>query len=312
MANYLRHISCWCTTGNNFGEIGGLWHNAEMAAAFGEADVLHLCWMYERYATPLRTTGVAKVNICFTSAAPNPAPTEVDGVAEVYEYFDTVNFRSLPPGVQQRYYLDRFHAATIRCAVHFGWDAAPLERACQAILDAGFKLAFFCKKPVTGPDRRTKAQGFVEASRRTKVYVVFFDRNMRELRRSLLAEVGTGSGIDEHMLSKISWADVKTVRVEMKNGRDYWLCSIDGTVEFHYPRAEIGDRHAEYDLGKMYFDGAGVLPDRQRGLTLIRAAAAKGYNHAVRFLQGLEDGAEPASSRQACARETIAGPPRAT
>jgi TPR repeat protein len=78
----------------------------------------------------------------------------------------------------------------------------------------------------------------------------------------------------------------------MKNGRDYWLCSTDGTVEFHYPRAETGDPHGEYDLGRMYYDGAGVLQDQQRGLALIRSAAAKGYKQAVRFLERIESVAE--------------------
>jgi TPR repeat protein len=90
--------------------------------------------------------------------------------------------------------------------------------------------------------------------------------------------------------SKISWVDAKTVRVQTDNGRDYWLCSSDGTVEFHYPRAQTGDPHGEYDLGRMYYDGTGVLRDQERGLALIRSAAAKGHRHAVRFLEHIESG----------------------
>lgn len=34
----------------------------------------------------------------------------------------------------------------------------------------------------------------------------------------------------------------------------------------------------------MYYEGGLLVPDRDRGLRLIRAAAAKGYKHALAFL----------------------------
>lgn len=58
-------------------------------------------------------------------------------------------------------------------------------------------------------------------------------------------------------------------------------------IEFHYPRAERGDPHGEYNLGREYFDGGLQHFGRARGLALIRSAAAKGYEHAVVFLNRL-------------------------
>lgn len=76
-------------------------------------------------------------------------------------------------------------------------------------------------------------------------------------------------------------------RKRMLADGDYWICTADGEVEFHYPRAERGDPHGEYDLGRMYYDGALTHLGRDRGLALMRSAAAKGYKHAAVFLDRL-------------------------
>ena len=86
------------------------------------------------------------------------------------------------------------------------------------------------------------------------------------------------------MLGRIEWLDNQTVRVVQKNGRDFWTCSVDGSLEFHYPRAEKGDPHAIFDLGRMYWEGLYVLPDQKRALELIHLSAATGYKHAQRFI----------------------------
>jgi hypothetical protein len=86
-------------------------------------------------------------------------------------------------------------------------------------------------------------------------------------------------------LHRIQWLDDRTVRITQRNGRDYWLCTTDGVPVLHYPRGESGDPHGEYDLGRIYLAGKLAPRNRERGLKLIQSAAAKGYAHAVRFLE---------------------------
>jgi TPR repeat protein len=74
---------------------------------------------------------------------------------------------------------------------------------------------------------------------------------------------------------------------------------VGGEARFHYPRAEQGDAHGEFDLGRMYYEGGLLPPERDRGLALIRSAAGKGYEHAVRFLRRLEQGDGPADGKTA-------------
>jgi TPR repeat protein len=241
--------------------------------------------MYEHYATPLRTDGIAKVNVCFTVDAASAPPADVLGVADVWEAFDIEHFRELTASQQQSYYLDRLHAALIRCTEQYQWESAKLKQAYDRIVRESFRFQFLWQKPLASPDRRTKVQVFVDVQRCVKLYLIFFDRDLRELHRTLFSVTLPASGIPERRLGRIVWDDNRTARVFDKNNRDYWLISDVGDVSFHYPRAEDGDAHGEFDLGIMYYEGRKVLQDRERGLKLIESAASKGYKHAVRFLE---------------------------
>lgn len=273
----------------------------------------HLCWMFEHYATPYPTGNVAKVNVWFTAdAEPVTAheerlgiseaerahlaswrrllttPAECLGIAEVREFFDVARYPSLSAAEQQRYYLDRLHTALVRCARQFGWDESGLADARDRMLADGLRFAFLWKKPLRSPDRCTKVQGFVEAGPRTHVGLVFLDGTGKEIRRSLLSIRSTASFDLRFIFGQITWIDNQTVRVTQDNGRDYWLCTIAGQMEFHYPRAEGGDASGEFALGRMYYGSTVVLGDRERGLRLISSAASKGDKHALAFLGRLQ------------------------
>lgn len=274
MAKYLRYIAVHS-------------EQQEIVAAIGAARVGHLEWMFEEYATPLPTEDVAKVNVYLTTATSAPA-TDVLGIATVYEQFDLPAFLALPAADRPRYYLDRLYDALVRCARQYGWDEEPFHTAYRRIIAEGLQFSFFWKKPAASPDRQLKAQAYVEAGNRTGVLLLFTDRDGRELRQVTLSVMGLGPGVVKHMLGRIFWTDPQTVTVLMENGRDFWTCTTEGELEFHYPRAEGGDASGEFDLGKMYYEGTYVQPDQERGLALIRNAAAKGYKHAIAYLRRLE------------------------
>ncbi|MCI0376500.1 MAG: SEL1-like repeat protein [Gemmataceae bacterium] len=294
MAKYLRYLAIDFIRGNDVNDTRG---DVELYAAVRDTDVPYLGWMYESYATPLLTNGIAKVNVFFTAASLNPEPVVFpscpedkpgEGIADVFEFFDAAHYRGLTVAERRLYYLDRIHAALVRCAGRFGWETRQLEEARARIVRNDFRFTFWWKKPLSSPDRRSRVQAFFDVTDCTRVYLVFFDRKMQERRRVLLCTLGVISGIGEHLLHRIQWLDARTVRVTQKNGRDYWLCTTDGEPEFHYPRGESGDPHGEYDLGRIYLTGALTPPDRERGLKLIACAAAKGYAHAIRFLKTAE------------------------
>src|SRR4029450_6895847 len=123
MAKFLRFIA------HDFQDAEGRPDQAMWMVARSAPETWHLPWMYEHYATPVRTAGVAKVNVLFTVTDLNRTPHEVLGIADVHEPFDAAHFGALPPKGRQQYFLDRLHGAMLRCATHFGWNAQPLQDA---------------------------------------------------------------------------------------------------------------------------------------------------------------------------------------
>jgi len=244
--------------------------------------------MYEHYAVPMRSDGVVKVNVFLTANELDRTPSEVLGIADVYERFDSAYFASLAPKEQQQYYLDRLHAPMLRCADHFGWSSEALAQVYDRIIAENFEFRFWWRKPLASPDRKGKVQALIEACYPARLSMVFFDSEMREQRRTLLSSGALGRGTVEFVLGDIRWQDSNTVKVQHENGRDYWLCGTDGSVSFHFPRAELGDPHGEFELGNMYYEGRYVLQDQTQGLRLIEAAAAKGFKHAINFLKAVQ------------------------
>lgn len=279
MAKYLRTVE------HRFAHADGRPDDALNAAQRGSPETQHLRWMYEHHCTPLISNGVTKVNVVFTAEELNREPAEVLGIATVYERFDGPAFNSLEPKARPYYFLERLHGAMLRYARQFNWDTAALEATRSKMIAMDFHFSYYWKKAIADPKRRIKAQPLIDASSfPTHLHLVFFDLQMNELRRVLLSVGVDGPGAVKFAFGGIEWLDSNTVRVCHENGRDFWLCSTEGHLEFCYPRADSGDPHGQYELGRMYYVGQWVLPDRERGLKLIRASADQGFKHAINFI----------------------------
>jgi hypothetical protein len=272
MAKYLRGIQITGTS--------------ECAQALSAPSIRHLNWMFERYATPCRSGGVAKIIVTLTTGPSGEIRLlDEEGIAGIAEHFAPQNFLALPEREQQEEFLCRIHAALIRCTNQPGWDRAPLDAARDRIMAENFATGFFWKKPVASPDRRWKAQAFIQAGVHTFIDLVFFNRELAEQRRVRFSAIPTSAGAAEFVLGRMNWLDNQTVRILHQNNRDYWTCGVDGSLAFHFPNAEDGNPQGLFQLGRLYDEGLYVLPDRERGLELIQQAAAAGYRHARRFME---------------------------
>jgi TPR repeat protein len=87
-----------------------------------------------------------------------------------------------------------------------------------------------------------------------------------------------------------------TIIIMRENNRDYWLCSIDGTVEFRYPQADSNDPHAIYRLATILLDGYGVIPNPSKGMELLERCAKMGYKHAIKRLQMPRHSTDPSDT----------------
>ena len=253
-----------------------------------------LTWMLEHYALPLETLGISKVLIYLVQGLCTPPPIvvpltpehreDVEGMAEILQPIDVPAFAAMSPHDKQTYLLDLIHAALVRCAEHFRWNRQPLDAARERILQDDFRFEFDWKKPLASPDRKHKVQARLVVTDQLRIWLIFYDRGLNEIDRKLLCTGGVGKGAAKFALHRIAWRDAETVCVTQENNRDFWLCTISGQPEFHYPRAERGDPHGLYDLGQFYLEGRFVAHDPVRGRELIEAAASKGFVPARRWL----------------------------
>jgi hypothetical protein len=265
------------------------YHDAEIEQAIGRARAIYVLPMYEYYVTPLQTDGCAKLNICFRQKPPSAKPSLVMDIATIEWPFSLKAFVTAPPNTQIRYVLDQAHAALLAAGTHFGW---PLDRARTAydlIVQKAIRFQFVWRKPKASADRKLRVQVEVDFADTVKLYVTFLDRKGQELLRKLFSVVAPGPGLGTvaAVLGRIEWQDNTSVKITHLNGRDYWICRTEGTVEFFYPRARNGDPHGLFELGRMYCEGRYVLRDLAQGRQLVEEAAEKGYAHAANYLRKL-------------------------
>jgi TPR repeat protein len=106
-----------------------------------------------------------------------------------------------------------------------------------------------------------------------------------------IVSVTIALGLFETLCKKFLWVDNNTVRIVQKNMRDYWDVDIvQETSTFHYPRAENGDPHGQYDFAKMYIDGWLVEQDMEKAIMWLEKSAAQGFKRAIRLLERIKSG----------------------
>lgn len=103
----------------------------------------------------------------------------------------------------------------------------------------------------------------------------------------LFLELPLGTkGLLKFYIKKVKWTPSGQLLIYHSNNRDYWEYSpVTQELCFHYPRAESGDPHGQYDLGLMYQNGKGVLKDEEKSIYWLKKAAAQGYSRAIKKLE---------------------------
>jgi hypothetical protein len=76
VAKYLRYIA------DDFIAADGRVDAALYAPVRAAPGTWHLSWMYEHYALPMRSDGVAKVNVFFTATDLHRTPDEALGIGD--------------------------------------------------------------------------------------------------------------------------------------------------------------------------------------------------------------------------------------
>lgn len=252
--------------------------------AVGASGVSYVVYLLESALLPIHSPEIAKTNIFLADGADPLMPPDALGVASVTTCFDKDTFLRLTRQEQREYFLNVLHTALMEVATEHQLSASAISAARDQVLAGGFKLDTVWKSPKQSRDKKQTATVVLEIGESTSAFVIFKRRDGVEFARTLFSIVPSSKGPIDFLVGDLAWVEPETVRVTQANGRDYWLITPTGDVEFVFEPASIGNPHGLYQLGTMYWEGKYVLTDRVKALSLISTAAEGGYAHAVNFI----------------------------
>ena len=237
--------------------------------------------MYFRLALPVACASVQKLNIYGCPVAGTLCSESVLGIADVWSQVPE-DAAALTGNctLQQRLVLDLAHAAVQAASKRFDFSMATFDAAYQQVEANDYALEYQVGKTKTSPDKKWRASVWCRFEQQliTELLVTNFEGTL--VSRYPFAQA------DDHCLGQLTWEGSGTIRVPLTaaTGDPHWLCSLDGTYQFVYPKSAAGSPHALYQHATMLLDGIWVIPDRLTGLALLHRSAAAGYSHAIKRL----------------------------
>lgn len=209
------------------------------------------------------------------------------GALDVNVYLDVNTLRAMDVSSQKRWFLDSIMICLENFAGQFGWDIEHCRATHARIVHGGIVFDRSWGKRARWKRTGVSAQMHISFYDDIELSVDLLDRDGAVRRRQWIARLPGAIGAVTGMT--IAWADDVRVQVWMDNKRDFWEYNTESDeVVFHYPRAERGDAHGEYDFAKMYLDGYLVSRDVERALYWLRRSAAQKFGRAVHLLAKLE------------------------
>ncbi len=257
----------------------------ELNAVFAARNIEPPNYMFDYFARefcPQKSDGFRKVvlELCGTESS-------VDcllDILTVKRAIDVESIVGLAAQEQNARLLDIVVSELASLGERFGWDAQQASLSGERVRENGFVYRGQWMAKKRSPDRTRTAHLWVEYPSTIDIYLVIFDKLAGET-RTLVCKGSGGFEFAKAACAELHWLDATHVKIMQGNQRDYWRydCS-ERKLQFHFPRAENGDPHGEYDLACLYLEGRFVEKDHERGLEWLRRSASKGYKHAARRL----------------------------
>lgn len=245
----------------------------------------YLGYLYEYYFTRLHTTeNIFRLIVWFANEEKNKkVPYNIGYVGNVYQSLCVDDMSSLDDRMYQRYFLDRFQEAILYTAQLYNWSTENFDSAYQRILDNNFEFRDYWGKVYKSPDKQWKARIYFEHDWQRGTYVRFENTKTAQVfvhRFEASGWIALFKGI-----GNCFWKSNELFCVYLYNQRDYWDITVNGQVEFHYPTAERGEVHGQYNLGKIYMEGDMLDNDLTKAKYWIEKAASQNFERAVWLLE---------------------------
>lgn len=255
-----------------------------------EAAVLYIYLLATKCKVP--TGGVSKVVL-----QPGPVETEQTLLDVCTFHYPFKNLENLPSDASdhdlRQSLIEDINDALLSLAALKGWDTDPIHKLHAEVVKREYQFSGTSGRPLKNPSKTLTATAAWRTDQYINVGVLVQGQKKCPDSFFTATRISISLGLFESLLGSVEWVDDQTVRLYQANKRDFWeLDTTTGNVAFHFPRAEAGDAHGQFDLAKMYIDGWIVEQDFEQARTWLERSAAQGFSRAVKLLQRLNDGDE--------------------
>ncbi|UVM50338.1 SEL1-like repeat protein [Pseudomonas sp. B21-015] len=260
------------------------------AHSIREAAVLYVYLLATKCKLP--AGGISKIVLQQAPVEAEKTLLDVCTYSHPFKHLDKLPANATDSAIRQSL-IEDINDALLSLAALKGWDTDPIHKLQAEIIKRDYRFSGTSGRSLKNPSKTLTAT----AAWRTDQYInigvlVQGSKNTPEAFFTA-TRISVALGLFESLLGPVEWVDDQTVRLFQVNKRDYWeIDTTSQTVEFHFPRAESGDAHGQYDLAKMYIDGWIVEQDFEQARRWLERSVAQGFSRAVKLLQRMNDGDE--------------------
>ena len=255
-----------------------------------EAAVLYIYLLATKCKIP--TGGVAKIILQPTSVEAEQTLANVCTYSHPFKHLNELPANASESAIRQSL-IEDIHEALLSLAVLKGWDTDPIHKLHAEIIKREYQFSGTAGRPQKNPSNTLSATAAWRTDRYINIGVLVQGAKDTPERFFTAARIGIALGLFESLIGAVEWVDDQTVRLFQANKRDYWdIDVITQTVEFHFPRADSGDAHGQFDLAKMYINGWIVDQDIEQARKWLERSAEQGFPRAIKLLQRMNDGTE--------------------
>ncbi len=255
-----------------------------------EAAVLYVYLLATKCKLP--TGGITKIILQQAPVEAERTLTNVCTYSHPFKHLQDLRSDATDASIRQSLIND-INEALLSLATLKGWDTDPIHKLHAEIIKRDYQFSGTSGRSLKNPSKTLSAS----AAWRTDEYInigvlVQGSKNTPE-EFFTATRIGISLGLFESLLGAVEWVNDQTVRLFQANKRDYWeIDTSSREVRFHFPRAESGDAHGQFDLAKMYIDGWIVEQDFEQAREWLERSAAQGFSRAAKLLQRMKDGDE--------------------
>lgn len=255
-----------------------------------EAAVLYIYLLTTKCKLP--ADGITKIILQQAPVESEQTSADICTYSHPFKHLESLPADATDTAIRKALIND-INEALISLATLKGWDTEPIRKLHAEIIKRDYQFSGTSGRALKNPSKTLTALAAWRTDQYINVGILIRGSKNTPDEFFTATRIGISLGLFESLLGAVEWVNDQTVRLYQANKRDYWeIDTSSRKVVFHYPRADSGDAHGQFDLAKMYVDGWIVEQDFEQARQWLERAAAQGFSRAIKLLQRMNDGDE--------------------